>query len=341
MPICFDSVYIEVTSDCMLSCPYCYHGMQRGTGHYFPIERYRLLMDELPVGTTVDLSGGEPLLHPKIHEMILLAAENGYSVRLITNGVMLTDLSIEEMTRLDTISISLDGTTQEEYDETRGQGSFAKMESGLLKLRETGLSERVAFAVTVSHRNLGHLEDYLEYAQSWKAGTVNFGNLHGIPKGNNSFIERESLSLEECAALYEYTESLREKYRGRLLIVPSRNVGGGCPLTIPGSKWGLRIDALMNVYPCEGFCGTDFSLGNLSSQSMDQLLEGSSCWGVANYLLARIEKIEECRQCGLKGSFCLGGCAAEAYFRKKDCLCTDGACHIRRRQAYRMLRTKL
>ena len=73
--------------------------------------------------------------------------------------------------------------------------------------------------------------------------------------------------------------------------------------------------------------------------TMDEVLEGSRCQEIADFLLTRIEKIEECRRCVLKGIFCLGGCAADAYFRKTDCLCTDGACNVRRRQAYRQLLT--
>ena len=339
MPILYDAIYIEVTSDCMLSCPYCYHGSRRGTGTYFPLERYRFLLNELPAGVTVDLSGGEPLLHPDIRTMICLTAEKGYRIRLITNGILLADFPEEELSLLDTVAISLDGTTQEEHDAIRGKGSFQKTERGLAKLRDAGLSDRVTFDVTVSHRNVDHLEDFLQYALSWGAGSVNFGNLHSVPEGENPFIERESLSTGEALALYEQTTAFREAYRERLLVVPTRNIGGGCPLITPGSHWGLRIDAEMNVYPCEGFCGTGFSLGNLSNRSMDEVLEGSRCQEIADFLLTRIEKIEECRRCVLKGIFCLGGCAADAYFRKTDCLCTDGACNVRRRQAYRQLLT--
>lgn len=339
MPILYDAVYIEVTSDCMLSCPYCYHGSRRGTGNYFPLERYRLLLNELPAGATVDLSGGEPLLHPDIHTMICLTAEKGYRIRLITNGILLADFPEEELSLLDTVAISLDGTTQEEHDAIRGKGSFQKTERGLAKLRDAGLSGRVTFDVTVSHRNGDHLEDFLQYALSWEAGSVNFGNLHSVPEGENPFIEREALSTGEALALYEQTMAFREAYRERLSVVPTRNIGGGCPLITSGSPWELRIDAEMNVYPCEGFCGTEFSLGNLSNRSMEEVLEGSRCREIADFLLTRIEKIEECRRCGLKGVFCLGGCAADAYFRKTDCLCTDGACDVRRRQAYRQLLT--
>ena len=323
----------------MLSCPYCYHGSHRGTGNCFPLERYRHLLNELPAGTIIDLSGGEPLLHPDIRSIINLTAKKGYRTRLITNGILLGDFPEEELSLLDTVAISLDGITQEEHDAIRGKGSFQKTERGIAKLRDAGLSGRMTFVVTVSRRNRDHLEDFLKYALSWGAGSVNFGNLHSVPERKNLFVEQESLSTNEALALHEQTEAFRVAYQGKLLIVPSRNIGGGCPLITPGSPWGLRIDADMNVYPCEGFCGTSFSLGNLSNQSMNEVLEGSRCREIAEFLLARMEKIEECRRCGLKGVLCLGGCAADAYFRETDCLCTDGACDVRRRRVYHRLLT--
>lgn len=337
MLISYDAVYIEITSDCMLSCPYCYHGSRRGTGNYFPLERYRLLLNELPVGITIDLSGGEPLLHPNIRTMIRLAAEKEYRIRLITNGILLADFPEEELTMLDTIAISLDGITKDEHDAIRGKGSFQKIEHAIARLRDIGISDRITFDVTVSRRNVDHLEDFLRYALSWEANSVNFGNLHNVPNVENAFIERESLTMDETLKVYEQTMTLREAYLNRLSVVPTRSVGGGCPLITPGSPWGLRIDAEMNVYPCEGFCGTEFSLGNLSNQSMEDVLKGKQCREIVDYLLTRIEVIKECRRCGLKGIFCLGGCAADAYFRKTDCLCTDGACDIRRRLVYRQL----
>ena len=339
MHISFDSVYVELTSDCMLSCPYCYHGFRRGTGKYFPLERYKLLLEELPDGTTVDLSGGEPILHPDIHSILRLTFDKGYPVRLITNGILLTALSNEEISLLDTISISLDGTTQERHDAIRGKGSFEKIEESIDRIHKLKMAKKISFSVTIYNKNQKYLDDFIQYALSKGVGSVNFGNLHEIPSGNNEFIKKELLSIDESLALYEQTIAFQESYRGKLLIVPSRNVGGGCPLVKPGKNWGIRIDPGMNVYPCEGFCGTDFSIGNLSNQTISELLGGKQCQEMVKFFYERINIIKECQHCGLKGSSCFGGCVADAFFLQPDCLCTDGACHIRRRQLFHQLKT--
>ena len=64
---------------------------------------------------------GEPLLHPKIAEMITRVKALGAPVELITNGAMLTrDLS-QKLIRagLDVLWVSLDGATPESYADIR------------------------------------------------------------------------------------------------------------------------------------------------------------------------------------------------------------------------------
>lgn len=337
MSISFNAVYIEITSDCMLSCLYCYHGARKNAKKFFPLERYQILLEELPEKAIVDLSGGEPLLHPNICEIIHLTAEKNFQTRLITNGLRLIELSKQELFLIDTIAISLDGITCDVHDAVRGQGSFCKMEKGLAKLYDIGLSNRVTFNVTVGQWNKENLEDYILYAIKWGASIVNFENLHKIPGEYNSFVEKETLSIDESLNLYNQTKEFQKMYQDKITIVPSRFVGGSCPLIMPNSSWGLRIDTMMNVYPCEGFCGTEFSLGNLSEQSLVEVINGNKCKEIVSFLRTRIEQIESCHKCVLKGIICQGGCAADAYFQQADCLCTDGACHVRLHRIYEKL----
>ena len=58
--------------------------------------------------------GGEPLVNPKIREMIDFAKELGFEIGLITNGVSL-DLVFDKIHLFKFIRVSLDATSREEY----------------------------------------------------------------------------------------------------------------------------------------------------------------------------------------------------------------------------------
>ena len=64
---------------------------------------------------------GEPLSHPRILDMIEQAKKAGYSVSLITNGILLTEQVTRRLIdlRLDKLWVSLDGASPECYADVR------------------------------------------------------------------------------------------------------------------------------------------------------------------------------------------------------------------------------
>ena len=81
--------YIEITNICNLRCSFC-----PGTGRkkeFMPPERFRLLAEKLRghVKYLYLHVMGEPLLHPRLGEILSIAADLGFRVCLTTNGTLL------------------------------------------------------------------------------------------------------------------------------------------------------------------------------------------------------------------------------------------------------------
>jgi uncharacterized radical SAM superfamily Fe-S cluster-containing enzyme len=82
---------IEVTNACDLSCPLCY--AVSGTGSFLPLDTIERMMDlyvssEYEQPDILQISGGEPTLHPQILDIIALARTKGFKyVMLNTNGL--------------------------------------------------------------------------------------------------------------------------------------------------------------------------------------------------------------------------------------------------------------
>ncbi|ALM09525.1 MAG TPA: radical SAM protein [Candidatus Peribacter riflensis] len=86
---------IEVTNACNLGCPMCYAAS--GSGEFLPLEVIEKMMDtyiqsELEPPEILQISGGEPTLHPNILEIITLGKRKGFKyVMLNTNGLRLAN----------------------------------------------------------------------------------------------------------------------------------------------------------------------------------------------------------------------------------------------------------
>ncbi len=101
---------------CNLSCKYCneYDDFSKPV----PTETMFRRVDKLAeLGTSViTISGGEPLLHPELDEIIRRIRQRGMIAGLITNGYLLTAERIERLnqTGLEWLQISIDNVTPDE-----------------------------------------------------------------------------------------------------------------------------------------------------------------------------------------------------------------------------------
>src|SRR6266480_5247843 len=101
---------------CNLACEYCneYDDFSKPV----PTQSMFKRVDKLgELGTSViTISGGEPLLHPELDEIIRRIRKNGSIAGLITNGYLLTAERIEKLNRagLEWLQISIDNVTPDE-----------------------------------------------------------------------------------------------------------------------------------------------------------------------------------------------------------------------------------
>lgn len=120
---------LEPTVRCQLTCPQCPRTDAVGgpSDGEMPWENYARLMEEIGPSLVVVAfwQWGEPLLHPRIADMIRLAREYGCLTLLSTNGQVGADYPVGELLEagLDMLIISMDGTSQEAYGSFRRDGS--------------------------------------------------------------------------------------------------------------------------------------------------------------------------------------------------------------------------
>lgn len=160
----------EPTTSCNLRCPECPSGLRsftRPTG-MLSGELFRRTIDEL-ADTLLYLIfyfQGEPYLHPDFLELVGYAHKKGLYTATSTNAHYLTDAAARKTVEsgLDRLIISIDGTTQEVYQQYRVGGKLHKVIEGtrnILKWKKELKSRtpHVIFQFLVVRPNEHQIED--------------------------------------------------------------------------------------------------------------------------------------------------------------------------------------
>ncbi|QCK13436.1 radical SAM/SPASM domain-containing protein [Mangrovivirga cuniculi] len=179
------SMSVEPTTSCNLRCPECPSGLRsftRDTGA-LTIDTYKALIEELKGQLTYLLLyfQGEPYLNKNFFEMIEIASKNKIYTATSTNAHYLTTVNAEKTVKsgIDRVIISIDGTTQEVYQQYRVGGKLDKVIEGtknLVNARKALKSKTpfIIFQFLVVRPNEHQIEDIKKLAKELQVDKVAF-----------------------------------------------------------------------------------------------------------------------------------------------------------------------
>ncbi|MDZ4710451.1 MAG: SPASM domain-containing protein [Saprospiraceae bacterium] len=137
MPI---SLSFEPTTACNLRCPECPSGLRsfsRPTGN-LKFDFFRTSIDQVSpyLCNLLFYFQGEPYINPEFLEMVSYAENKGIYTTTSTNGHFLTPENAQKTIEsgLSRLIISIDGTTQDIYQQYRKEGSLDKVLAGTRQL---------------------------------------------------------------------------------------------------------------------------------------------------------------------------------------------------------------
>ncbi|WP_289053542.1 radical SAM protein [Carboxylicivirga marina] len=104
--------WIEITTKCNLSCPGCYRGCSQPnhTGEHKALDKIKeeiLQLEKIRNCKSISISGGEPLLHPDLLEVISFIKERNMQAFLHTNGQLLTTELLKSLKKKGLISVRI------------------------------------------------------------------------------------------------------------------------------------------------------------------------------------------------------------------------------------------
>ena len=177
-------LYIEVSSRCNLLCKMCFRrswvSEQFGDLDFTVFER---LLDDTALRDTetVFFGGmGEPLVHPKLIEMVSLAAGRGRKVELITNGTLLSRDKTEALlgAGVSQIWVSIDEIS-ENYDKIQIGSNFDLICENLelFNTLRQGTDGRLGMTAVVMRDNVASLRQIREFAEHFRADDLNLSHI--------------------------------------------------------------------------------------------------------------------------------------------------------------------
>ncbi len=148
-------LWVYTNFHCNLACDYCaVASSPKVDPRALTLPAFLALVDEAQAEgfTELYLTGGEPLMHPDLLEMLRYAADRLPTV-LLTNAMLLRGRKLDMFARLAghpnlTVQSSLDGARAATHDAHRGRGSFAATVSGIRHLHDLGVAFKVALTET-------------------------------------------------------------------------------------------------------------------------------------------------------------------------------------------------
>jgi MoaA/NifB/PqqE/SkfB family radical SAM enzyme len=172
----FEAFQIEVTSRCCVRCKMCPRSTlaEQWPEMDLPWEAFERIARAFPWVQHVHLQGwGEPLLHPRLFEMIALAKGAGCRVGLTTNGMGLDQDTGKRLLdlNLDLLSISIAGATQETHEGIRVSSDFSVIlgnvrELAHMRAGRPGNTPKVELSYLMTKTNIAELPQAVELAAS-------------------------------------------------------------------------------------------------------------------------------------------------------------------------------
>ena len=274
-----DRIYIELTSACNASCPYCYNRAGEKSERIeteFLIDFVKKTMKEST--RMVHLSGGEPLLHPDYMLFVNTLNQLGKEVLTVSNAFEITEKFLEEYMRNgNVLQLTLDSMRKEEHDKTRGNGNFDKVISVVKFCEKNGFTDSIVLRYNVIKSNQNNMTEFLEFARINGVKNVIISVLRnmGRAKKNPDLVFDYKNDVDKIIALNNEMAQLRQIYSDNFGMHISTNMFErqmGCQFNSPQDlHMKPRIDCMGNVYICEAFDGEENIVGNIYESDLESI----------------------------------------------------------------------
>ena len=266
---------IAITYACQCDCGHCSaeHFRKGGGDHAMTFDELTdAIRQTVDLGTTsVILTGGEPLLHPHIYDVIRAVDAKKSLCTMFTNGEYLDEARVARLkdAGLFGVFVSLDYATAAPHDRNRARpGLFDKARQGLVNCRNAGIPTGIATYVT-REKLAGEMDQLMELGR--RLGVLEVFIFDVTPSGRLSDRPDCLLTDDELAAMKQFRLHYHELPDYPRIIHQTMFSGMAYPCVAegcPAAVVQVHIRTNGDVTPCDF---TPQAFGNLRQQPLKDI----------------------------------------------------------------------
>jgi radical SAM protein with 4Fe4S-binding SPASM domain len=318
-----DFVQLEPVGQCNLACRMCPVVYRADSGTrgkppaFMGYEEFCRILDQFPEVRQLQLQGmGEPLLHPRIFDMVRYAAARGIEVTTNSNLTALSPRRAEDLVRsgLKRLHISIDAADAAAYAYIRVGSKLGRVLRNLALVQRTkerlGAHDPQLDIVAVAmRRNLEELPGLVRLAARYGVPAVSVQHLaHDFSEGTlpekyrpmRAFVDHETLLGEDPARVERWFAAARHAagetgVELRLPNVRPRAHACGCDWPWRGAYVSYRGDAM----PCCMIATPDrLNFGNMAKEGVVRVWNNDA-YNAFRARLASDDPPEVCKGCAV------------------------------------------
>lgn len=283
---------IEPTTSCNLRCPECPSGLRsfsRPTGML-----QDQLFEKVILQSKAHLSWlhlyfqGEPFLNPRFLEMVKFADSQKIFTSTSTNAHYLKEETIQEILKsgLKQLIVSMDGITQDVYEQYRVGGDLEKVKEGLSLLigereKSNSMYPRIVLQFLVTGQNEHQLPKLKQWAQEMKVDELQLKTTQIYDFENGSELIPSDLGYSRYVPSNDGKWKLKKKLENKCW-----RMWQGAVVTWDGK-----------VVPCCFDKDANHVMGELKKEPLLDVWKSSAYQLFRNQLLADRSQIDICQNC--------------------------------------------
>lgn len=199
---------VELTDQCNFNCTHCYKNASGINTHFIDTDVALKVFDDIADNVySVDLTGGEALLHPNLATIV--RASRVPELNLLTNGSLLTKVSPDILHLFDDIQISLYGCSENEYISTTRTHQFKNVCEGLRLIANENIP--VTVTILLRQNNIKQIIGYISLLQELGIKRVRFGLTQKIGR-NAGEISDWDVTYEDCEIFDKELEKAKNEF---------------------------------------------------------------------------------------------------------------------------------
>jgi len=209
-------IYFYLTEGCNLACKHCWLSPKYQNGkNIFPSLPLNTIKSIIEQGkhlglTDVKLTGGEPLMHPDIINILkYFQSDRKINLSIETNGILCTPEIAREIALCHNpfVSVSLDGADELKHEWVRGiKGCYNATIDGIKNLVNVNIKPQIIF--TIMRHNQDQIDTIIRLAESLKVSSVKINLVQPSGRGEKLKEEGNSLTVKELLDIGYYVENI-------------------------------------------------------------------------------------------------------------------------------------